>query len=242
MADPHRPDLRRAGPRYNFGWGTASRSSPARRPGGRARRHRRRPADPRPPRRQPRRGRPRAAPDAGPSSPRRAARSAAAGAATRRASRTGRPPVSRRPADADRGHRHALPARPPAQPPAGGRRHRLRVQLGGPAARRRLDLGRHRPVRRRARGPDRIAVGTVLHLGGVRFPITGPFHFTMTANDARRAHPPPEAPHHDPDPLRGLEALPRGPRRDRARAGVRAVGRQDRFRWIPVGEPVALEA
>ena len=56
-----------------------------------------------------------------------------------------------RPAD-DRDHRDALPARPAAEPADRRRRHRLRAALGGPGARRALDLRRHRPLRRRPRG------------------------------------------------------------------------------------------
>ena len=41
----------------------------------------------------------------------------------------------------DRGHRHAVPARPAARPPDHRRRRRLRAPLGRPAARRSLDLG-----------------------------------------------------------------------------------------------------
>ena len=53
---------------------------------------------------------------------------------------------------ADRDHRHAVPARPAAEPPDRRRRDRLRAALGRPGARRALDLGRHRALRRRARG------------------------------------------------------------------------------------------
>ncbi len=62
----------------------------------------------------------------------------------------------------------------------------------------------------------------LLHLGGVRFPVTGPLRYTMTAARGGRALRPRAAAHRDPDPLRGLEALPRGPRRGRARVRGRA--------------------
>ena len=52
----------------------------------------------------------------------------------------------------DRDHRHAVPARPAAQPPDRRRRDRLRAALGRPGGRRAVDLGRHRALRRRARG------------------------------------------------------------------------------------------
>ena len=51
----------------------------------------------------------------------------------------------------------ATPCRhgPPLSRPITGRRHRLRAALGGPAARRAVDLRRHRPLRRRPRGRRR---------------------------------------------------------------------------------------
>ena len=71
----------------------------------------------------------------------------------------GRPRGSRRgPAD-DRDHGHAVPPRAAAHAPARGRRDRLRAALGGPGARRAVDLGRHRALRRRARGGRRAGGG-----------------------------------------------------------------------------------
>lgn len=91
--------------------------------------------------------------------------------------------------------------------------------------------------------PQRMNVGTaILHLGGVRFPISGPFHYTMTAKDAieltRLAQPHVVIPIH----YEGWKHF----REDRA-AIERALaatppGTADRFRWIPIGEPVELEA
>jgi L-ascorbate metabolism protein UlaG (beta-lactamase superfamily) len=57
---------------------------------------------------------------------------------------------------------------------------------------------------------ERVRVDTaILHLGGVRFPVTGPLRYTMTAREAialcRVVRP-----RRDPDPLRRLGALPRG--------------------------------
>ena len=77
---------------------------------------------------------------------------------------------------------------------------------------------------------DRLEVDTaLLHLGGVRFPVTGPLRYTMTAREAvelcRLIRPRTV----DPDPLRGLDALPGGPRRDRARVR-RCAGRRPRER------------
>ena len=67
---------------------------------------------------------------------------------------------------------------------------------------------------------DRLEVDTaLLHLGGVRFGGAGPLRYTMTARDAVELCGLVAPAHRDPDPLRGLEALPAGARGDRARAG-----------------------
>ena len=64
--------------------------------------------------------------------------------------------------------------------------------------------------------PERLDVDIALiHLGGVRFPVSGPIHYTMTASQAVELCGALRAAGDDPDPLRGLEALPPGPRRDR---------------------------
>jgi L-ascorbate metabolism protein UlaG (beta-lactamase superfamily) len=91
--------------------------------------------------------------------------------------------------------------------------------------------------------PDRLTVGTaILHLGGVRFPISGPFHYTMTAQDAielaRLTRPATVIPIH----YEGWKHFREG--RDaieRALQGAPADVR-DRFRWIPLGDPVEIEA
>ena len=64
---------------------------------------------------------------------------------------------------------------------------------------------------------DRLQVATALvHLGGVRFPISGPLRYTMTARDAVQlcSRLRPRTRH--PDPLRGLVPLPRRSGRHRA--------------------------
>lgn len=89
----------------------------------------------------------------------------------------------------------------------------------------------------------RIDVGTaVLHLGGVRFPVSGPFRYTMTARDAvelcRLLDPQTAIPIH----YEGWKHFREG--RDaleRELAGAPAELR-DRFRWLPIGEPVELAA
>lgn len=91
--------------------------------------------------------------------------------------------------------------------------------------------------------PDRLGVGTaILHLGGVRFPITGPFHYTMTARDAIEltglARPNTAIPIH----YEGWKHFREG--RDAIERALAAAPADvsDRFRWIPIGEPVELEA
>ena len=80
---------------------------------------------------------------------------------------------------------------------------------------------------------DRLEVDTaLLHLGGVRFPVTGPLHYTMTAARGGGAVRPGAAAHRDTDPLRGLEALPAGPRSHRARVRGRPGG-------VPEQRPLA---
>jgi L-ascorbate metabolism protein UlaG (beta-lactamase superfamily) len=98
----------------------------------------------------------------------------------------------------------------------------------------------HRPLRAAA-GAMRVDVALV-HVGGVRFPITGPLRYTMTGSEAvqlcellrpRVAVPVHyEGWAHFADGRAGLEnALALAP------ADVR-----DRVRWLPLGTPVDLEA
>ncbi len=70
----------------------------------------------------------------------------------------------------------------------------------------------------------------VIHLGGVRFPVTGPLRFTMTAGDAVELldliQPRVAIPIH----YEGWAHFKQG------RAEIERV--TDRFRWLPIGEPV----
>jgi L-ascorbate metabolism protein UlaG (beta-lactamase superfamily) len=88
---------------------------------------------------------------------------------------------------------------------------------------------------------ERLRIDTaVLHLGGVRFPITGPLRYTMTGEDAvdliglvrpRQAIPV----HYEgwKHFRQGRDAIERA--FDHAPADVR-----ERVRWLPIGSPVAL--
>ncbi len=70
---------------------------------------------------------------------------------------------------------------------------------------------------------DRVDVGTALvHLGGVRFPVTGPLRYTLSAGEAVELLDLLRPADDGADPLRGLAPLPPGPRRAGGGAGRRA--------------------
>jgi L-ascorbate metabolism protein UlaG (beta-lactamase superfamily) len=87
----------------------------------------------------------------------------------------------------------------------------------------------------------RLRVDTaLLHLGGVRFPVTGPLRYTMTARDAvelcELVRPRTAIPVHYEGWMHfreGRDAIER--EFASAPEGVR-----DALRWLPIGEPVAL--
>lgn len=88
---------------------------------------------------------------------------------------------------------------------------------------------------------DRLDVGTaVLHLGGVRFPVSGPLRYTMTAEEgvelSQLLSPETILPIH----YEGWKHFRQG--RDRAQpvfdAAPPAV--RDHVRWLKIGEPTAL--
>ena len=86
----------------------------------------------------------------------------------------------------------------------------------------------------------RIEVDTVLlHLGGVRFPVTGPLHYTLTAQDAvelcRRIDPRTIVPVH----YEGWKHFREG-RAEVERAFAAAPDLAARVRWVPIGEPADL--
>ena len=90
---------------------------------------------------------------------------------------------------------------------------------------------------------DRLQVGTaLLHLGGVRFPITGPVRYSMTANEAvelcRLIQPRTVIPIHYEGWKHfreGREAI------ERELAGAPAEVRE-RVQWLPIGAPTELSA
>ena len=90
---------------------------------------------------------------------------------------------------------------------------------------------------------DRLDVDTALvHLGGVRFPVTGPVRYSMTASDAvellRLVRPRTAIPVHYEGWKHFQEAREEIEREfERAPEEVRSA-----LRWVPIGEPVELAA
>ena len=88
---------------------------------------------------------------------------------------------------------------------------------------------------------DRLEVDVALiHMGGVRFPVSGPFRYTMTARDAVElcglVRPRTAVPIHYEGWKHfreGREAI-----EHELAAAPPEIGR--RFRWLPIGEPVEL--
>ncbi|MBS1871459.1 MAG: MBL fold metallo-hydrolase [Actinobacteria bacterium] len=90
--------------------------------------------------------------------------------------------------------------------------------------------------------PKRLAVGTaLLHLGGVRFPISGPFHYTMTADDAieltRLVQPHVAIPIH----YEGWKHFREGREAVERALAAAPPDLTRRFRWLPIGEPAEVE-
>jgi L-ascorbate metabolism protein UlaG (beta-lactamase superfamily) len=89
---------------------------------------------------------------------------------------------------------------------------------------------------------QRLQVDTaILHLGGVRFPVTGPLRYTMTAGEAielcGQIRPRTAIPIH----YEGWKHFREGRAAvERELAGAPEDVRA-RFRWLPIGEPVALD-
>jgi L-ascorbate metabolism protein UlaG (beta-lactamase superfamily) len=90
---------------------------------------------------------------------------------------------------------------------------------------------------------DRLQVGTaLLHLGGVRFPISGPLHYTMTAQQAVELcgllHPHTVVPIH----YEGWKHFREG--RDAIERDFAAAPQdfRDSIRWLPIGAATEIDA
>jgi L-ascorbate metabolism protein UlaG (beta-lactamase superfamily) len=80
----------------------------------------------------------------------------------------------------------------------------------------------------------------LLHLGGVQFPVTGPLRYTMTAREAIELvgllKPDVVIPIH----YEGWSHFKQGREAIEADLATAPAGVRDRFRWVPIGEPVEL--
>ena len=90
---------------------------------------------------------------------------------------------------------------------------------------------------------DRIDVGTaVLHLGGVRFPITGPLRYTMTGHDAvslcELIRPHTAIPVH----YEGWSHFREGRQPVELEQSAAPADIAHSFRWVPIGEPVVVRS
>ena len=86
---------------------------------------------------------------------------------------------------------------------------------------------------------DRIDVGTaVLHLGGVRFPVSGPLRYTMTAAEAvelcELVRPHTAIPIH----YEGWKHFRQGREAIERELASAPAEVRDAVRWLPIGEPV----
>jgi L-ascorbate metabolism protein UlaG (beta-lactamase superfamily) len=89
---------------------------------------------------------------------------------------------------------------------------------------------------------DRVQVGTaLLHLGGVRFPVSGPLRYTMTAREAVEliglVQPHTAIPIH----YEGWKHFREGRDAIEAEFARAPEDIQRRVRWLPIGEPVELD-
>jgi L-ascorbate metabolism protein UlaG (beta-lactamase superfamily) len=87
----------------------------------------------------------------------------------------------------------------------------------------------------------RFKVGTaIVHLGGVRFPLTGPARYTMNAGEAvrvaREFHPTTLIPIH----YEGWKHFVEG--RDKVERAFAEAGLGDQVRWLTIGEPSTVSA
>ena len=123
------------------------------------------------------------------------------------------------------------------------RRDRLLVDVARPGTRIRVDLGRHRPVRRgprSRRSVQRRHGGVAPRRREVPDHRSRPVHDDGERRNRTRRDPP--ADHGDPGPLRGLVALPPGSPRDRASTSRAPRPRSaPRSQWATIGEPLDLD-
>lgn len=88
---------------------------------------------------------------------------------------------------------------------------------------------------------DRLEVDTaLLHLGGVRFPVTGPVRYTLTARDAvalcALVRPRTAIPIH----YEGWGHFREGRDAVERELATAPADVRERFRWVPIGEPVTV--
>jgi L-ascorbate metabolism protein UlaG (beta-lactamase superfamily) len=80
----------------------------------------------------------------------------------------------------------------------------------------------------------------LLHLGGVQFPVTGPLRYTLTAHGAielvELLAPKLVVPIH----YEGWSHFKQGREAIEAELATAPAAVRDRFRWVPIGEPVEL--
>jgi L-ascorbate metabolism protein UlaG (beta-lactamase superfamily) len=89
--------------------------------------------------------------------------------------------------------------------------------------------------------PDRLAIGTtIMHLGGVRFPVTGPARYTMTARDAVELlgliRPHTAIPVH----YEGWKHFKQGRATIEREFAVAPESIRQSIRWLPIGTAVEL--
>jgi L-ascorbate metabolism protein UlaG (beta-lactamase superfamily) len=88
---------------------------------------------------------------------------------------------------------------------------------------------------------DRLSVGTaLLHLGGVKFPISGPVHYTMTAKQAvelcQLVEPTTVIPIH----YEGWQHFREGREAIEREFANAPEGLRERIRWLPIGDATEL--
>ena len=88
---------------------------------------------------------------------------------------------------------------------------------------------------------DRLQVDTaLLHLGCLRFPVTGPGALQHDRPGGRPAVPPGPPPHRHPRPLRRLDHFRQGRRaiKQQFEQAPADIGR--RLQWLPIGASVSI--